>query len=111
MPHSELHAAGEESRQSLLNFLRDMDEHISAIQAAGHERLAGGDASPGAAPVAVEIMIRIGPEQNPNVAFAEGLGEPQCVTTRVPCGKGKSGYIYCEVSYCETTGPITVTAE
>jgi hypothetical protein len=104
MPNAESHVAARS--EVLLSFLRDMDEHIAALQAAGHERLAATTD----APSSVEITIRVGAEQHPigDVAFDEALGTPTCVTVRVPCGKGKTGYIYCEISYCETTGPITV---
>jgi hypothetical protein len=112
MPDAEPHvdAGSEEHRRFLLDFLRDMDEHISALQAAGHKRLVVGMDSPDAAPLSVEITIRVGPEQyaGGGVALDEALGAPYCVTVKVPCGKGPTGYIYCEISYCETTD-VTVS--
>jgi hypothetical protein len=113
MPDIEPHvdAGSEGQRRFLLDFLRDMDGHISALQAAGHKRLVAAMDSPDAAPMSVEITIRVGPEPYPSggVALDEAPGAPSCATVKVPCGEGPTGYIYCEISYCETTGPVTVS--
>lgn len=100
-------AGGNEvTRQYLLDLLREMDEHITALQAVGHRRMA----ETAGAPIAVEIKIRVGPEngRSGGAEFDEPLGVPVCVTTHVICGESETGYIICDVSYCEITGPITV---
>jgi hypothetical protein len=97
-----------QQQQFFLDFLRDMDNHISALQEVGHKRITSSADATSPAPMAVEITLRVGPERNEAGAKArdEAPGET-CVTYKYPCGKGPSGYIYCEVKYCESTDPVT----
>jgi hypothetical protein len=98
-----------QQQQFFLDFLRNMDNHISALQEVGRKRIISSPDATSPAPTAVEITLRIGPERNEAgvAALDEAPGET-CVTYKYPCGKGPSGYIYCVVKYCESTEPTTL---
>ncbi len=98
----------DQHRAAVVELLQVISEHVSAIQAAAHQRLsASGDAG-AYVPDEVRIEITAGPYPDHELLFDEDLSTPYCWTETLPCGKTADGYIYCSVKICETTGPVVL---
>jgi hypothetical protein len=103
------HGSNEERQESLLGFLHDVDGHIGAIQEAARDRMLRQSAAGNGAPSEIRVEIATGPNADPGQATFDADLTPATVTVSYPCGKGPTGYIYCTVTYTETTGPVTVS--
>jgi hypothetical protein len=101
----------EDRERSTTQFLKAVEQHVAAIQEAGHQRLARPTEDGSPALQGIELTIQIGPQGR----HADGRMQAEreffgyvCKTVTIPCGKSANGYIYCTVSYCEITDPVTV---
>jgi hypothetical protein len=95
--------ASEEDKRVLSELAESMNEHISALQALGRAYLARKSEYDPHAPTRVLINIGVGPNSE---LFDEKLS---CLSTTLTyiCGKGESGYIYCQRDVLICTAPLS----
>jgi hypothetical protein len=99
----------EERQRSMMRFLGEVDQNISALHAAARERLSAvaEDSKDGMGEIQICLTVSPNPEGAARSADEHGSAT-ECWTETKPCGKSQTGYIYCTIKYCETVGPITV---
>lgn len=96
----------EDVQRSLMDLAKSLDEHISALHAAGCELLTR-RAKAVPRPSGIRFSITVGQKAGRVAADSPGPGS-ECYTARYICGKGPSGYIYCEREVCIEVEPVTV---
>ncbi len=99
----------DQHRSAVVELLQVITEHVSAIQAAAHERLNATGGAGAFVPDEVRIEITTGAKPDRELLFDADLSTPYCWTETRPCGKTADGYIYCSVKICETTGPVVLS--
>jgi hypothetical protein len=97
----------EDVQRSLMDLAKSLDEHISALHAAGRELLMRRAKAGAPVPSGIRFSITVGQEAGRVAADSPGPGS-ECYTARYICGKGPSGYIYCEREVCIEVEPVTV---
>ena len=102
--------ASEERRRALSELRDETDQHVSAILATARDRLTQPVEAGTDAPQEIRIEISVGPQRESAHRHPtdEGGTFTSCSTVSEPCGKSESGYIYCNVTYCVTVGPIVI---
>ncbi len=100
-----------EVRRRALSELRDeMDQHVSALLATARDHLTRPVEAGADAPTEIRVEIGVGPHRTtaPQHPTDEGETFTSCSTVSEPCGKSETGYIYCNLTYCVTVGPIVI---
>lgn len=103
--------ASEEHRRFLQELVEQTDAQVSAVKAAARERVVNPAEGGKDAPQEIQITITVGPNKGGGghkEPAAEAETFTTCSTVTEICGKSETGYIYCEVEYCMTVGPITI---
>ena len=94
----------EPQQRALNDFIKALEAQVAAIHAAAeHAISANGDGT--SPPSGVTVTIRAGAEKPMGMTFDEGPGS-YCYSYNAICGKGPTGYIYCQVKYCMEIGPL-----